>query len=144
MPNATALVAAALAMVLLTFVVGGRLLFVRVSEMRAKRLHPQAVATSIQMAARVENVQPADNFRNLFETPVLFYALVAVALATAHVPPWLVAGAWVYVALRIVHSFIHCTYNKVMHRFAAFIASFAVVVACWLAFFLSLQARLAL
>ena len=139
--NTTALVAAALAMVVLTLVVGLRMLSVRVAEMRNKRLHMQSVATSLQMAARMENVQPSDNFRNLFETPVLFYALVAVAVATSHVPAWLVVGAWCYVALRVVHSAIHCTYNRVMHRFAAFIGSFTVVVTLWIAFFLTLPVK---
>ena len=91
--NATQLVAACLALVVLTFVIGARLLLSRMHEMRTKRIHPPAVATSVQMAARLENVQAADNFRNLFEVPVLFYALAAIALATSHTPGWLVAGA---------------------------------------------------
>jgi len=136
--NSIQLIGALLALVLLTFVVGARLLFTRVQEMRQKRIHPQAASTSIQMAARLENVQAADNFRNLFEVPVVFYALVAVALATQYTPGWLVGGAWAFVGLRMVHSFIHCTYNKVMHRLAAFLSSFALLVALWITFFLSL------
>lgn len=136
--NAVHLIAALLALVVLTFVVGARLLFTRVQEMRRKRIHPQAASNSLQMAARLENVQAADNFRNLFEVPVLFYALVAVALATQQTPAWLVTGAWAFVALRVVHSFIHCTYNKVMHRLAVFLASFALLVGLWVAFFLAL------
>lgn len=134
----TPLVGALLALVLLTFIVGARLLFTRVQEMRRKRIHPQAAATSVQMAARLENVQAADNFRNLFEVPVMFYALVAVALATRHAPSWLVAGAWAFVALRVAHSVIHCTYNKVMHRLAVFLVSFALLVALWIGFFVTL------
>ena len=138
-PLAGQLVGACLALVLLTCVVGARLLQTRVSEMRAKRIHPQAAATSVQMAAKLENVQAADNFRNLFEVPVLFYALVAMALATAHVPGWLVTGAWMYVALRVAHSFIHCTYNKVWHRLAVFLASFVLLTAMWVGFYLTLS-----
>jgi len=136
--NASQLIGALLALVLLTAIVGARLLFTRVQEMRQKRIHPQAASTSVKMAARLENVQAADNFRNLFEVPVLFYALGAVALATHQTPSWLVAGAWVFVALRVVHSFIHCTYNKVMHRLAVFLASFGLLAALWVSFFLSL------
>lgn len=135
------LVLACLAMVLLSFVVGLRLLFVRSVEMRAKRVHPQAAATSLQMAARLENVQAADNFRNLFETPVLFYALVAVALATSHVPGWLAVCAWLYVASRVAHSAIHCTYNKVMHRFAVFGLGFGLLVGAWVGFVFTLAAK---
>lgn len=141
--NALHLTAALLALVLLTFIVGARLLFTRVEEMRRKRIHPQAASNSLQMAARLENVQAADNFRNLFEVPVMFYALVSVALATHQTPGWLVMGAWAFVALRVAHSFIHCSYNKVMHRLAVFLASFALLVALWVAFFMSLPAAMA-
>jgi hypothetical protein len=134
--NATLLIAAQFAMVLLTFVVGARLLFCRVSEMRRKRIHPQSAATSSQMSARLENVQAADNFRNLFEIPVLFYALCASALALHQVPSWLAAGAWLFVALRALHSLIHCTYNKVFHRLAAFVAGFGVLIWLWVSFLL--------
>jgi hypothetical protein len=138
MNNIAYLLASCLAMVLLTFAVGARLLFVRVKEMREKRVHPQSASTSLLMAAKLQNVQAADNFRNLFEVPVLFYALVAVALATSHTPGWLVAGAWMFVFLRAVHSYIHCTYNKVMHRFPVFLLGFGIVVALWAAFFFTM------
>jgi hypothetical protein len=136
--NASHLIGALFALVLLTAVVGAYLLFTRVQEMRQKRIHPQAASTSVKMAARLENVQAADNFRNLFEVPVAFYALVAVALATHQTPGWLVLGAWVFVALRVLHSIIHCTYNRVMHRLSVFLASFGLLVALWVSFFLSL------
>jgi hypothetical protein len=136
--NAVQLVSAALALVVLTFCVGLLLLFRRVREARTKRIHPQAMSTSTKMAARLEDVQAADNFRNLLEVPVLFYALVAVALATHHTPQWLAVGAWVFVALRVVHSLIHCTYNTVFHRLGVFAVGFVLLVALWVGFFLSL------
>lgn len=135
MNNASLLVGSCLAMVILTGAVGVRLLQVRVKEMREKRIHPQAASTSVQMAAKLLNVQAADNFRNLFEVPVLFYALCATALATRSVPSWLVAGAWLFVCLRVAHSFIHCTYNKVMHRFPVFMLGLVLVIVLWVAFF---------
>ena len=134
MSPASLIALSALALVLLTFVVGLRLLYVRSKEMREKRVHPQAASTSVLMAAKLQNVQAADNFRNLFETPVLFYALVATSIGAHYVPNWLVAGAWVYVALRFAHSFIHCTYNRVMQRFAVFGAGFLLLVVLWSAF----------
>jgi hypothetical protein len=131
------LVTACLAMVVLVLIVALRMLFVRVSEMKENRIHPQAIATSVQMANRFQNIQAADNFRNLFEVPVLFYALVAVALASGDVPMWLAVGLWGFVVLRYVHSFIHCTYNKVMHRFAAFGFGLLIIVVLWVSFVMS-------
>jgi hypothetical protein len=139
--NALLVVAAAAALVVLTFVVGLAMLRSRVSEMRRRRIHPQSVATASQMAARLENVQASDNFRNLFETPVLFYALVAVAVGVGWVPGWLALGAWVYVLLRLVHSAIHCSYNRVLHRLAAFALGFGLLVAMWLGYVIALVGR---
>jgi hypothetical protein len=55
-----------------------------------------------------------------------------------HTPAWLAVGAWLYVLLRVAHSLIHCTYNKVMHRLAVFLASFVLLVGLWVSFFASL------
>jgi hypothetical protein len=139
--NHIQLIAACLAMVLLVLAVGAALLLTRVQEMRRKRLQPQALATSLKMAEHLENVQVADNFRNLFEVPVLFFALAAIALATGYVPDWLVACSWLYFALRLLHSLIHCTYNKVYHRLAVFSASFALLMIMWVAFFAALASK---
>ena len=139
--NALSLIFASLALVALTFLVSLTMLFTRAREMRSKRVHPQAAATATAMAARLENVKPADNFRNLFEVPVLFYSLVAIALAVGFVPGWLSTGAWFFVALRAIHSAIHCTYNKVYHRFAVFIASFVLLLALWVGFAVSVAGQ---
>ena len=142
-PNAFNLLLAALAMVVLTFAVGLRMLYSRVQEMREASASAKA-ATSKTMAANLENIQAADNYRNLFETPVLFYALVACAVAAAYAPPWLVIGAWCYFGLRVVHTIIHCTYNNVMHRLAAFAIGFVLLVGLWIAFVLTLPNRVLL
>ena len=126
------------AMVVLSAVVGGALLAQRTGEMRRRRIHPQAVATSSQMAAKLERTNIADNFRNLFETPVLFYALCLAMAITQQVSTAMYAAAWAYVALRVLHSAIHCSYNRVMHRFAAFGAGFVLLIGMWFTFVLQL------
>jgi hypothetical protein len=136
--NTHSLVAASFALVLLTFAVALRMMFSRVREMRHKRIHPQKVAVSAQMAARLEDTRAADNFRNLCEAPVLFYTLVALALAIGHTPTWLTWGGWLFVVLRVLHSVIQCTYNKVMHRFVIFVSGFVLLMGLWAAFFVTL------
>src|SRR5690554_5058754 len=125
------LVAACLAMVALTFAVGLRMFRIRVGEMVTRRIHPQALALSGQRAERLEDSRAADNFTHLFEVPVLFYLLCAVAIGTGHVPAWLPALAWLFVLTRVVHSVIQCSYNRVMHRFAVFLAGFFLLLAMW-------------
>ena len=120
-----------LAMVALTIAVWLRMYATRIGEMRRERIHPQAVATSAQMAARLSDTRAADNFRNLFELPVLFYLALLVAAMTAQTGVAVLALAWAFVGLRVLHSWIHCTYNKVMHRFKAYLAGGVALWALW-------------
>lgn len=123
----------ALALVALTFVVWLRMYGERIGQMRRERIHPQAVASSAQMAALVKDSRAADNFRNLFELPVLFYLAVVTAIVTAQVGTTTVALAWGFVILRCLHSLIHCTYNKVMHRFQAYLLGAIALWTLWAA-----------
>lgn len=119
----------AVAMATLTFAVWLRMYFMRVGEMKRERIHPQSVALSAQMAERLKDTRAADNFRNLFELPVLFYLALVVAVQTGQVTTLTLALAWLFVVLRVAHSAIQCSYNKVYHRFYAY---FAGGVALWL------------
>jgi hypothetical protein len=127
----TAIILPVIALVLLTAVVWTRLYVERIRELRQRRIDPQALATSAAAAQMLQRVQASDNFRNLFEVPVLFYALCAVLASAQHVSSFFVIGAWVYVALRYIHSFIHLTYNRVMHRFAVYVLSTVILFVLW-------------
>jgi hypothetical protein len=121
----------AIALAALTFVVSLRMYVVRIGEMRRLRIHPQAVASSAQSAQRFVDTRASDNFRNLFELPVLFYAALGIAFAAGTVDRTLLALAWLFVALRVAHSAIHCSYNRVMHRFSTYAAASVVLWALW-------------
>jgi hypothetical protein len=121
----------ALVMVLLVMAVSFRMFGMRVAQMKRDRIHPQAVATSAQSAARLTDSSAADNFKNLFEIPVLFYLAIVVAATSAQVTTLTVGLAWLFVILRVAHSLIHCTYNKVMHRFYAFVSGTFILCILW-------------
>ena len=121
----------ALAMVALTFAVWVRLFFSRIGEMKRERIHPQSIAQSAQAATRLADTRAADNFRNLFELPVLFYLALVIAALTAQVTTVTLVLAWAFVALRIAHSVIHCGYNKVMHRFRVYFVGGMVLWLLW-------------
>jgi hypothetical protein len=71
----------------------------------------------------------ADNYNNLMEQPTLFYA-VTLTLAFLGADGGLnVALAWLYVALRVVHSLIQATINIIMLRFTVFITATLVLLA---------------
>jgi hypothetical protein len=122
----------AVAMVALTIIVWLRMYFMRIAQMQRERIHPQAVATSALAAAKLTDSRAADNFRNLFELPVLFYLALVVAAQTGQVGTITLILAWAFVALRIAHSTIQCGYNKVIHRFYTYIAGGTVLWALWL------------
>jgi hypothetical protein len=121
-----------LAMVILTMVVAGVMLKRRIAAFKEKRIHPQKTALSAQMAALLEDTRASDNFRNLFETPVLFYVAMLTIFSAGLVSATHVWLAWAYVAARYAHSFIQCTSNIVMRRFYAFFASVTLLTAIWL------------
>jgi hypothetical protein len=71
------------------------------------------------------------NYMNLLESPVLFYVACLTAFVTGTATAGVITIAWIYVVLRIVHSVIHVTYNRVAHRFKVFAASIAVLLVLW-------------
>lgn len=121
-------------MVFVTAFVWIKLYADRLGEMRAKRISPQSLATVRAAAGRLENTQAADNFRNLFEVPVLFYVLCIAIAVTGGSTPGFVTAAWAYVGLRALHSVIHVTYNRVTHRFLVYAASTVLLFGMWIAF----------
>jgi len=119
------------AMVFVTLAVWIKLYVDRIGEMNALGVDPQSVRNSAINAGVLKKVESADNFKNLFEIPVLFYALCACLAASDQVTPFFVVGSWGFVASRALHSFIHCTYNKVVHRFYAYAVGAVLVFAMW-------------
>jgi hypothetical protein len=71
----------------------------------------------------------AHNYNHLHEAPTVFYA-VAIVLAIIGRGDGLAAQlGWAYVALRVVHSLIQATINKVSLRFLVFALSSFVLMA---------------
>ena len=137
--NSTQIVYPIFALVVLTYVVLFKLFLDRVLEMRARKINPQKLNTAAKVASGLVQVQASDNFKNLFEMPVLFYALCLAVLVTGSANQTLVAGAWGYVFLRVVHSGIHCTYNNVRHRFVAYFLSALLLFGLWCTFLMGMS-----
>jgi hypothetical protein len=74
---------------------------------------------------------PNRNMMNLLELPVLFYVACLTYFVTERVNDAALTLAWGYVGLRVAHSAIHLTYNRVGHRLIAFAASNVVLVMFW-------------
>lgn len=80
--------------------------------------------------------QVSNAYHNLLEMPVLFYAVVAFAMLTKGDDGLMIILAWLYVASRYAQAFVHATYNKIMHRFGAFVVSLLVLAIMWVHLFL--------
>jgi hypothetical protein len=105
-------------MLLLTFAVWAWMLHQRVQGMKATGIEPKVRADLDQLGPRAVN--SSANFQNLFELPVVFYAVVLALHQLGRVDAIHVACAWGFFAFRVAHSVIACTYNHVMHRFTVY------------------------
>ena len=133
--NQTLIFLPLIAQVLLTAVVFFHMYHTRVTEMKKKSIHPQKIATSSgTIQYLVDSRKVADNFSNQFEMPVLFYLLSICLYITELTNILILIMASIFVFFRIIHSWIHCTYNKVLHRLYAYAASSFVLWAMWAVF----------
>ena len=76
-------------------------------------------------------LQAEQHYNNLFETPVLFYAVVLVAFITQQVDQFGVILAWCYVLTRLAHAWIHLGKNNVLQRRNIFIVSTLLLTMLW-------------
>ena len=110
-----------------------RIRFIRSNNFSAKELTPTAFA----QLSPPEVANPSDNLKNLFEIPVLFYALVLYLFVTNQVDAVYVTAAWVFVVFRVLHSAVHCTFNLIMLRFYLYLVA---TLAVW---FMAIRAAMA-
>lgn len=94
------------------------------------KLDPQAPRGEQMSTLPSEIRWKADNYNHLMEQPTSFYAVV-LALAVMGEGEGLNATlAWVYLGIRIVHSFVQAVTNNINQRFVLF--SLSSLVLCWL------------
>jgi hypothetical protein len=121
----TAIFGPVFATILLTFLVWVYMYVRRIRFITASRLEPGQLAVPGEFARlsppAVSN--PSDNLKNLFEIPVIFYALALHLFVTSQVDALYLAAAWIFVAFRTLHSAVHCTINVVPLRFYLYLIS---------------------
>jgi hypothetical protein len=74
------------------------------------------------------------NLMNLLEVPLLYYVVCLCLYVTHQVRPGLLMLAWVYAALRVLHTLIHVTTNNIMQRLTVFAISNFVLATIWIRF----------
>ena len=120
-----------LAMVLLTFSTLVRLFLARHASV-AEGVVSASYFKVYQGSPEPEaSAQLARHFTNLFEAPVLFYAACISAMAIHATGTPFLALAWVYVLLRIAHTYVHTGKNVLNSRILAYFSSWLVLLAMW-------------
>jgi hypothetical protein len=114
-----------------TFLVLLLIPFVRVRSVRRREIGPNDFKYGESAAVPPSVSIPNRNYMNLLELPMLFYVVCVVLYVTAGASRLAVLFAWAYVGLRVVHSLIHLTYNRVLHRLFAFTLSNVALVSLW-------------
>ena len=126
-----------LALILWTFVMWAVMYARRIPAMQAISKNTQDFIDNPKLGEQMPAKArwAADNYNHLHEQPVIFYALMFYLYAMGERAEWLLIAAWIYVIIRVVHSLVQITSNKVMIRFALFALSSIVliVMAVWAA-----------
>lgn len=129
MINTTPLSTPFFGMMILTFLVWIYMYIRRLSWIANNKPDPVTLSTPEKLAQTLpEHINYASyNLKNLFELPVLFYAVCLYLMCTDVVDEVHIICAYVFLSFRILHSLIHCTINFVPARFVTYlIASIAL------------------
>ncbi|MGO4405266.1 MAPEG family protein [Bosea sp. RAF48] len=120
-----------LALILWIFIVGVILMLRRKDAFSSGAVRPEDVTVSTERYPVPARLASA-NFSNQFETPVIYFALIMLAMevgATSYVMALL---AWVYVATRVIHTLIHIGPNKLPVRGAVYGIGALALVGMWI------------
>lgn len=114
-----------IAMGLLTIVIAFYMIITRVSAMKRLKVHPQKGQDTRELKLLLphEVNKISNNYNHLFEQPTLFYVVALTIAVLGHVDFINVICAWSYVGLRIAHSLVQITVDRVMLRFSFFLLS---------------------
>jgi len=116
--------------VILTFVVAFTLGYRRYGAIRAGKLRGKKIA--LREANWPDDARQAENnYLNQFELPVLFYVLMILLLITRQADFLQMTLAWIFVALRIAHAYVHLTHNRIAQRGPVFFIGAIVLMIMW-------------
>lgn len=90
----------------------------RIPAMAKAKIKPGAASKAQMEGLPVANV--ANNYNHLMEQPTLFYAICFALQFMDQANDINIGLAWLYVALRVVHSFVQATANIIIIRFSIF------------------------
>lgn len=123
-----------LSLVALSFLTGLTILVTRAADLVRNRRSLSFYEEFDGRSAPMSVLRPTRQLANQFEFPVLFYVLIALAVALSLEDPLIATLAWCYVALRWAHALSHVAFNRLYIRTPVFMAGNLVLLAAWLLF----------
>lgn len=125
------LVYPALALILWIFVVLVIVFLRRKQAFDSKQVSMADVAVSNERYPEPARLAAA-NFANQFETPVIFFALIMLAMEVG-ATSYIMAGlAWAYVATRVAHTLVHVGSNDLRLRASIYTVGAALLFCMWI------------
>lgn len=118
------------AMFLLTAAVLLRMGYLRVRAIKSGQIKLNYFAIYDQNNGPEKMIQAERHFVNLFEVPVLFYAVCILGILFSQGTIF-VALAWIYIAARVVHAAIHMGSNNILWRMQSYLFGWLVLGAMW-------------
>src|SRR6266849_4967057 len=106
---------------------------VRFAAVRRGEVRPRDIALRQPNWPKRET-QIANAYQNQLEVPLLFYVLSILTIATRQADLLFIVLAWLFVALRLMHVYVHVTSNHVGWRFGYFSAATTVLAVMWVIF----------
>lgn len=125
------LVYPALAMILWMFVVLGIMFSRRMKAFSSKAVRPSDVSVTTERYPESARLASA-NFSNQFETPVIFFATIMLAMEVSAATYAMAALAWGFVATRVIHTLIHVGPNNLKLRGAVFGLGVIILFCMWI------------
>lgn len=119
--------------VALTFGLMYWMAFVRTAAVKRKETRMADIALG-QPNWPVRVQQISNSYASQFQLPVLFYLLTVLVIVTRHADFVFVIMAWLFVASRLAHAYIHTSSNYVPHRFNAFAIGSLILLVMWVIF----------
>jgi hypothetical protein len=130
MPTTTQFLTPVLVLVTWTLIMWVWMYATRIPAMNKAGVEPQDAAHPGTWAHRIPSSvrAVADNYNHLHEQPTIFYALMFFAALTGGGDATALRLAWAYVILRVLHSLVQATFNRVIVRFSIFALATVVLM----------------
>ena len=126
-----ALVYPMFAMFILSALVLARMFATRTKAIKSGEVKISQFKVYTQEQGPAKMLQASRHFSNLFEVPVLFYAVCILGIIFSAGTVFVVL-AWIYVLARVIHATIHLTSNKILLRMSAYAFGWVALASMWI------------